>query len=147
MGRTGAARRGATGVGGWFARRGRIAGAARERILTFSAVGRASRRRQEGCAEGGGSGDRRVENGGARATGQSPLPAGSCSIHGYVVREDFPRKTGSVIARRGSGPVASHGSEGESESASDETTATATAAVATTATTTATGVPSGAAPG
>lgn len=127
------------------ARRGRIAGAARERILTFSAVGRASRRRQEGCAEGGGSGDRRVENGGARATGQSPLPAGSCSIHGYVVREDFPRKTGSVIARRGSGPVASHGSEGESESASDE--ATATAAVATTATTTATGVPSGAAPG
>lgn len=43
VGRTGAARR---DEGGWaVARRGRIAGAARERILTFSAVGRASRRR------------------------------------------------------------------------------------------------------
>lgn len=68
------------------AHRGR---SARERILTFSDVGRASRRRQEEGARG------------ARATGQSPLPVGSCSIHGYVVREDFPRKTGSVIARRG----------------------------------------------
>jgi len=100
VGRTGAAHRGLTEVGGRV-RRGDIAGAAQERILTFSAVGRASLRRQEGLALRvvARSGDRRVVNGGARATGQSPLPAGSCSIHGYVVCEDFPRKTGSVIAR------------------------------------------------
>lgn len=145
MGRTGAARRGVTGVDREEgAHRGR---SAREDIDIF---GRGARIAAEagggGSKGGGGSGDKRAGERGARATGQSPLPAGSCSIHGYVVREDFPRKTGSVIARRGSGPVASHGSEGESESASDEVVAATAAAAATTATT-ATGVPSGAAPG
>lgn len=144
VGRTGAARRGVTRVDREEgAHRGR---SAREDIDIF---GRGARIAVEA---GGGALRWRRRRGqaggerGARATGQSPLPAGSCSIHGYVVREDFPRKTGSVIARRGSGPVASHGNEGESEPASDEVAATA-AAAATTATTTATGVPSGAAPG
>lgn len=82
VGRTGAAHYGATGVGG-HARRGDIAGAAQERILTFSAVRRASRRRQEGLALRvvARSGDKRA--GGEQGCARDGAVASPCRILQY----------------------------------------------------------------